>query len=127
MSWQYIFTTLSGLAQGDMTPNFDDNETFNVLSSVWKKRLTTQLNNSRETSAEERLDKTLALEILANVESPTQDAAKRMAVQVSLMQNQMVSGVKVDLESELVDWMKLGKLQESDLPLLARLQPIFLS
>lgn len=127
LSWQYIFTTLSGLAQGDMTPNFDDNETFNVLSSVWKKRLTTQLNNSRETSAEERLDKTLALEILANVESPTQDAAKRMAVQVSLMQNQMVSGVKVDLESELVDWMKLGKLQESDLPLLARLQPIFLS
>ncbi len=58
--------------------------------------------------------------------SPDEYAKQRMAVQVSLMQEQMQTSDAIDLEQGFIDWLSLGKLEITDVALLARLKRIYI-
>jgi exonuclease SbcC len=121
-TWQLIFNCLEYLAT-DETPSIEKfSESLAYLPNVWQKRLQECYQNTRTV---DRSDKTLELEILASKESPAEYKAKRMQVQVTLLQTQMLSGQPIDLTKSLVEWLKLGKLSSTDLPLLSRVKAIY--
>ena len=129
-SWLSLFTILEKVAQDEFVitaDNISDEAEYQQLTSFWQKRLTEQCLLKTQASAESRADKTLALEVLAQVESPAELAQQRMAVQVSLMQEQMQSSETIDLQQSFADWLSLGKLEVSDFALLARIKKIFIS
>lgn len=127
-NWRSLFCLLSNIAQGETSlealieNNSDD---YQSLSSFWQKRLQEQLVLNTQADAKERDIKTLEIEILAQVESPAAFADQRLAVQVSLMQEQMLSGVAIDLSKSLVNWLRLGKLTNSDITALERLSKVY--
>ena len=41
------------------------------------------------------------------------------------MQQQMLSGANIDLNKELVNWLMLGQLHTTELPLVSRLKKVF--
>ncbi|GAA6173396.1 hypothetical protein NBRC116592_30660 [Colwellia sp. KU-HH00111] len=128
VSWQSLFALLNKISNnsdGYTIETLSDETEFQQLSSFWKKRLAEQCQLTTIADCDIRAEKTLALEILAKVDSPAELADQRMAVQVGLIQTQMQSSVEVDLTQSFVDWLRLGKLQASDSVLLARLQNIF--
>ena len=92
------------------------------LSTKWQKvfKKLTRLND-----VVCRLDNTLALEILGNIESPEAFKAQRLALQVSLLQQSLVNGEVLNLNKLLNEWILQGKLTASDLPLLNRISPIY--
>ncbi|MBA6232893.1 MULTISPECIES: DUF349 domain-containing protein [unclassified Colwellia] len=121
-TWQLIFNCLEYIAT-DETPSIEKfSESLVDLPNVWQKRLQECYQNTRSV---DRSDKTLELEILASKESPAECKAKRMQVQVTLLQTQMLSGQPIDLTKSLVEWLKLGKLSSTDLPLLSRVKAIY--
>jgi exonuclease SbcC len=121
-TWQLIFNCLENIAT-DETPSIEKfSESLVDLPNVWQKRLQECYQNTRSV---DRSDKTLELEILASKESPAEYKAKRMQVQVTLLQTQMLSGQPIDLTKSLVEWLKLGKLSPTDLPLLSRVKAIY--
>lgn len=129
-SWKSVFSLLEKLAQQNSVITTDNivNETeYQDLTSFWQKRLLEQCLLTTQASTEARADKTLALEILAQVASPAEFAQQRMAVQVSLMQEQMQTSEAIDLQQSFLDWLSLGKLEEADIALLARLKRIFIA
>ena len=73
----------------------------------------------------ERGDATLAVEILAGVDSPKELLEQRLAVQVKLMQKQMTSGGSIDLTEQFFDWLGQGQLRKEDLPYIERIKPIY--
>jgi len=131
-NWRSLFCLLSKVAQDDndgertlnalITNNTDD---YQKLTSFWQKRLQEQLVLNTQADVKEREIKTLEIEILAQVESPAEYANQRMAVQVSLMQEQMLSGAGIDLQKSLINWLRLGKLTHLDLMLLERLNKVY--
>lgn len=127
-NWRSLFCLLSNIAQGETSlealieNNSDD---YQSLSSFWQKRLQEQLVLNTQADAKERDIKTLEIEILAQVESPAAFADQRLAVQVSLMQEQMLSGVAIDLSKSLVNWLRLGKLTNADITALERLSKVY--
>jgi len=128
-SWQSLFTILEKMAQDELvisTENITDTAEYQQLTSFWQKRLMEQCLLKTQANAHMRADKTLALEVLAQVESPAELAAQRMVVQVSMMQEQMQSNDKIDLPQSFVDWLRLGKLEATDFAQLARLKKIFI-
>jgi len=129
-SWQSLFTLLEKMAQDEFvisTENISEQVEYQELSSFWQKRLIEQCLLKTQISADTRADKTLELEVLAQVESPAELAAQRMVVQVSMMQEQMQSTDNIDLQQSFVDWLRLGQLEVSDFALLTRLKKIFIS
>ena len=127
-SWSSLFTLMR--AQATSEKSLDDLKVtteFGQLTSFWQKRLMEQCLLKTQANAHMRADKTLALEVLAQVESPAELAAQRMVVQVSMMQEQMQSTDNIDLQQSLVDWLRLGQLEVSDFALLTRLKKIFIS
>jgi hypothetical protein len=127
-SWSSLFSLLELLAQSelDITPEqLAEAIDFQYLTSFWKKRLIEQCSLTTQANTDARANKTLELEILAKVESPLELAAQRMAIQVSLMQEQMQSTTNIDLTQSFVDWLRLGKLQTVDSILLTRIEKIF--
>ena len=127
-SWQSLFKLLDKMVEGEVVlsaDNITDEVEYLNLTSFWQKRLTEQCLIKNKASPDERANKTLALEILAQVESPIEFASQRMAVQVGLMQEQMQSADNIDLSHSFVEWLRLGKLETSDSILLARVKPIF--
>jgi exonuclease SbcC len=121
-TWQLIFNCLENIAT-DETPSIEKfSESLVDLPNVWQKRLQECYQNTRSV---DRSDKTLELEILASKESPAEYKAKRMQVQVTLLQTQMLSGQPIDLTKSFVEWLKLGKLSPTDLPLLSRVKAIY--
>ena len=127
-NWQNLFYLLSLIAEADETDDSKSivtNEKFGQLSTFWQKRIQEQLTLPINTNNDDRLDKTLEIEILAKVESPKELSDKRMAVQVRLMQEQMLSGGNVDLSANFVQWLQLGQLNTQDLPLLERVKAVF--
>ena len=129
-NWHSLFLLFSNVAEGESEMSLEtliENNTddYQNLTKFWQKRLQEQLALNRIANVEEREIKTLEIEILAQVESPAEYADKRLAVQVSLMQEQMLSGGDIDLSKSLVNWLRLGKLTLSDLPLLERLSKVF--
>ena len=129
-SWKNLFSLLKNMAQDEFVisaEKINEEVEFQQLTSFWQKRLTEQCLITTKANADTRANKTLELEILAHTESPIELAAQRMAVQVSLMQEQMQSATKIDLSQSLVDWLRLGKLQTADFILLSRIEKIFTS
>ncbi len=129
-SWVSLFALLKNVASAEGDTAIDDiinKPDFKQLTNFWQKRLHEQVSLTSDVNAEARKTKTLAIEILAQVESPAEYAQQRMAVQVQLMQEQMLSGAEIDLTQQLVDWLQLGKLNRDDLILLARLSIVFIN
>jgi len=129
-SWLSLFTLLKNMASAENDIAIEDiinAPDFKLLTNFWQKRLHEQVSLTSNVNAEARNTKTLAIEILAQVESPTEYAQQRMAVQVQLMQEQMLSGAEIDLTQQLVDWLQLGKLSRDDLILLSRLNNVFIN
>jgi len=121
-TWQLVFDCLEGLAGNNALTNEEFSESLAGLPNAWQKRLQECYQNNNEI---DRSNKTLELEILASKESPEEFKAQRLQVQVQLMQSQMLSGQTIDLTNSLVEWLKLGKLSQADLPLLSRVKAIY--
>ncbi|TYK66888.1 DUF349 domain-containing protein [Colwellia echini] len=125
-TWVNLFDLLSVQAENEQTieqlqvlPDFEE------MPAFWQKRLLDSVKLTKPVQGTSRFDKTLEIEILANSESPSELSNQRMKVQVQLMQEQMLSGGEIDLTQLLVDWLMLGALVKSELPLIARLQKIY--
>jgi exonuclease SbcC len=122
-NWINIFTVLEYIAsnKGDLD-DMNNIPNYVELPSFWQKKVSELLATKTIASRDKT---TLALEIFAGVESPKTLQQERMAVQVSLMQEQMQSGTSIDLQAELVKWLEIGLLQQQDLALLERIKPIY--
>ncbi len=122
--WQAIFQLVTLIIEQELSKQqLIEQPLFAQISPSWQKRLqdALQLENKAE-----REEKTLALEILAGVESPPSLSNQRMAIQVALMQEQMTTGNKADINALFIDWLLAGKLTTTDLAQLKRLEAIFL-
>jgi hypothetical protein len=129
-NWCILFKLLTNIAQEENVISLEalkeNNEVdFHNLTNFWQKRIQEQLTNSIEAKTNEREMKTLEIEILGQVASPKEYANQRLAVQVSIMQQQMLSGAEIDLSESLINWLRLGKLTQTDIPLLERLATIY--
>ncbi|MGJ8682590.1 DUF349 domain-containing protein [Paraglaciecola sp.] len=69
----------------------------------------------------------LKMEILADVESPKEEAANRQSIQMQLMAQKLQTGQVLDLNSLYKDWISAGKLSNKSQSDLTRIQRIFLS
>jgi hypothetical protein len=121
-TWQLVFDCLEGLAANKSLSLEEFSESLTDLPNAWQKRLQECHQNNNDI---DRSNKTLELEILASKESPEEFKAERLQIQVQLMQTQMLSGQTIDLTNSLVEWLKLGKLSQADLPLLSRVKAIY--
>jgi len=130
-AWINLFSLLSIIA----SENFDISQLqqtshYIALSKSWQKQLVEHVTLPVPVENKERADKTLVLEILAEVSSPEEYSAQRMAVQVEMLQNKLLSR-SINQHSDevltqtLIDWLKLGKLSTLDLALLDRVKPIY--
>lgn len=129
-NWLSLFELLTLQIQQDNGRfSVDDllaNNQFKQLTNFWQKRMQEQVKLSHPVSNDDRIDKTLAIEILAQVESPQELAEQRMKVQVQLMQEQMLSGNDINLSQLLVEWLMLGSLSQGELSLLKRLEKVYI-
>ncbi|WP_114325858.1 DUF349 domain-containing protein [Candidatus Colwellia aromaticivorans] len=129
-NWRSLFCLLNKVAQDESEISLEtllenSADDYQRLTNFWQKRLQEQLTLNVQANVKEREVKTLEIEILAQVESPQEYADQRLAVQVSLMQQQMLSGVGIDLSQSLINWLRIGKLAHSDVALLERLSKIY--
>ena len=125
-SWSNLFELMSVQAPNNQgVEALSASNMFNKLSSFWQKRFQEHVKLTNQVDGCRRFDKTLEIEILGKSDSPVELAEQRMKVQVQLMQEQMLSGIEIDLSKLLVDWLMLGTLTEGDLPLIARLKTIY--
>ena len=125
-TWSNLFELMSIHAQHSQDlAALQTSTVFNNMSSFWQKRFQEHVKLTKEAQINARFDKTLEIEILSKSDSPVELAEQRMKVQVQLMQEQMQSGTEIDLSKLLVDWLMLGSLVESDLPLIERLKTIY--
>jgi hypothetical protein len=90
-----------------------------TLSKQWQQCFRELTENS------DRHDLTIKMEIVAQQDSPEQDAEKRQSIQMQLMAQKLQSGDSLDLTSLLKDWIKVGCLSNSDITLLKRIEPLF--
>jgi hypothetical protein len=75
----------------------------------------------------ERHDLTIKMEIVAQQDSPPKDATKRQSIQMQLMAHKLQTGDSIDMLSLLKDWIRAGSLSKSDITLLKRVEPLFVS
>ena len=128
-SWDSLFILLESMSQEALDSSVEailNKADYQQLNSFWQKRLKEQCVLTTKVDESIRIDKTLELEILAQVDSPIEFASQRMIVQVGLMQEQIKSGASIDLSERFVDWLRLGRLEAADLILLKRLKKIFI-
>jgi len=122
--WVLMFTVLNAVAAGKVSVDqLAENEHFVQLAPAKQKLLSEAL---AKPSSENRQAKTIEIEVLAGIGSPSEFQAQRMAIQVSLMQEKMTSGQSVDLDKAFNEWLLLGMFDQADLPLIARVKPIYL-
>ena len=129
-SWRSLFILLNKIAKDEKVIDLEQlvdecSDDYHNVNLFWQKRLQEHLSLKTNVKMKEREVKTLEIEILAKVDSPKECSGQRLAVQISLMQEQMLSGGEVDLPNSLVDWLRLGKLTASDIGLLDRLNKIY--
>lgn len=123
--WQTLFNLLKEIASANFSKTELQQQTlFEKLTNTWQKRVTDVNNNQNRVDRE---NGTLELEIFANVNSPVELTQQRMLVQVSLMQEQMTSVNHPNLEESFIKWLQLGKLTTEDLPLIERIEKIFVT
>jgi exonuclease SbcC len=92
-----------------------------TLSKVWQQCFRELSDNT------ERLDLTIKMEIVGQQDSPVKDTEKRQSIQMQLMAQKLQSGDSLNLSSLLKDWIRAGTLSESDITLLKRIEPLFVS
>jgi hypothetical protein len=125
-SWLNLFTLMTEKSTHQKSlEDIKVTTEFEQLTGFWQKRLVEHAKLTQKADVTLRSEKTIEIEILANVKSPIEVSDQRMAVQVKLMQQQMLSGGDIDLSKELVKWLMLGQLETTDLPLLSRLKQVF--
>ena len=117
--WQALFSVLKeSIDSGtnyESIPHFDDIETH------WKKLLIS-LETKSSANFKERLEKTIAIEIISENKNEDQDSELTMKVQVYLMQEQLSTGRLLSLESAVKSWLVLGKFSSEDIPLIERVE-----
>lgn len=94
---------------------------YDSLSEPWKKTL---VSVTKLSSISCRSVKTLELEIYAEVSSPKEFSQQRLQAQLDMMQSR-VSVSEADLDKLLKDWLLIGQLSKVDIPLIARIKPIY--
>ncbi|WP_232769169.1 DUF349 domain-containing protein [Colwellia sp. Bg11-28] len=125
-TWSNLFELMSLHAQNNQELQaLKTSAVYNNMTSFWQKRFQEHVKLTKQAQNSARFDKTLEIEILGKSNSPVELAEQRMKVQVQLMQEQMQSGTEIDLNKLLIDWLMLGSLVESDLPLIERLKAIY--
>ena len=125
-SWISLFTLLTTQAEQQLSlADVQAVAQYDEVAGFWQKRLQEHAKLTEQAEGASRFDKTLEIEILGQYESPLELAEQRMAVQVKLMQTQMVSGTSIDLKQLLVDWLMLGQLEPADCALIERLKVIY--
>ena len=118
--WKNLFNVIETFIN-DNTLDVTAVEGFSSLTAFWQKKL----QEVTKSSNGDRVSKTLELEILGGIESPKEYAAERLAKQVHLMQEQMLSGNTIDLKAHFVDWLLQGSFSKEDANLLTRIKPLF--
>jgi len=126
-NWLCLFSLLKVLSHNEQSSgDVTQQPLFEQLNNFWQKRVIDFTQQTHDADPEIRLTKTLSIEILAQVDSPSEYAQQRMAVQVKLMQEQMQSGGEIDLTAQLVEWLMLGKLNQADEAQLTRLEKVYI-
>lgn len=118
--WQLVFLVL---AESIQDSDIENSSNFQLLPMSWQKKLSnvsTQVGDFNQ-----RLNKTIELEIMAKVDSPAENKAQRLAIQIELMQSHMSTREAFNLEECFIDWLNIGQLQTQELPLLTRVKTIF--
>ena len=82
---------------------------------------------SFERTKDDRQQVTLRLEIVAGVDSPDSDKAMRNQVQMEMMSAKLQQGVEHPQQDLLEQWLAAGIFAETDVALLNRIKPIFVS
>lgn len=82
--------------------------------------------NAQQEQQFNRLQLTIALELLAEVPSPEADRAQRQQVQLLLLSDKHNQGNTVDKFSLLQRWLQFGAVTADELPLLARVKAVFI-
>jgi hypothetical protein len=67
------------------------------------------------------------MEIIAGLESPESDKAKRNQAQMEMLTAKMQQGVEYNVQDLLESWLSAGMFTDKDIELLARIKPIFIS
>jgi hypothetical protein len=70
---------------------------------------------------------TLTMEIVAGLESPQEDKAKRNEAQMAMLSEKMEQGIEYNVQDLLESWLAAGIFTDKDIPLLSRIKPIFVS
>jgi hypothetical protein len=81
--------------------------------------------NAQQEQQFNRLQLTIALELLAEVPSPEADRAQRQQIQLLLLSDKHNQGNTVDKFSLLQRWLQFGAVTADELPLLARVKALF--
>jgi exonuclease SbcC len=92
-----------------------------TLGKVWQQCFRELSDNT------DRHGLTIKMEIVGQQDSPVKDTEKRQSIQMQLMAQKLQSGDSLNLSSLLKDWIRAGTLSESDITLLKRIEPLFVS
>jgi len=117
--WQNIFACMISLSKSEP---LSEQVYFTDLSAKWQKRFT---ELKPQVNEQERMHKTLELEILTGNESPSEYKAQRMMVQVALMKEQMSSGNRLTTEQLFDQWFDLGMFTANDVNFIERIKKIY--
>lgn len=116
-AYQDLFSSLREWRDENQVP-----ASVNSLNKQWQQCFRYPLENGVRG---DRSELTIKMEIVAQHDSPKQDAKKRQGIQMQLMAQKLQSGDNQDLTALLRDWIKVGGLSDDDLALLTRIEPIF--
>ncbi|MEW6991562.1 DUF349 domain-containing protein [Colwelliaceae bacterium 6441] len=119
--WQDVFLSLEVSINNDITTSAH----YIALPSHWQKKLSDLPLEPGQ--FEQRLEQTIALEILSKIDSPEEDKARRLAIQIDLLQSHMSSGNTLNLKESFIKWLNIGRLTSQDLPLLTRVKRVFIN
>ena len=110
---QYVmlFNALEDLASGKTIDT-------SVLKPSWSNALNAN-------SKVDRLEATLKMEIIAELESPESELPQRQAVQMSMMTEKLESGTSYSKDELLEDWLSAGAISSDDVALISRVRQVF--
>ncbi|MCF2946672.1 DUF349 domain-containing protein [Paraglaciecola aquimarina] len=106
---------------GDWQQDSDLTEKLDVLPKAW------QACFVNTNTSVDRQELVLKMEILAEVESPKGEMAKRKGVQMQLMADKLQTGQALNLNTLFKEWISAGKLDDQSQLHLPRLRRVFLS
>lgn len=114
--FEALFTLLAYWQQGDLPDDVD------VLPNAWQQAL--RIN---QPDAQKRHSLTLQMEILQEVDSPSQDSGLRKQIQLQLMADKLQTGVQPSLDELLIQWLQCGAVVKEQQGLLQRLKGVKLA